>query len=59
MSALAPWLLGDNDTWEQRSREYHVKYRELKPTGLEPAVFVGRGAYGDYFGGQARVKGGY
>jgi hypothetical protein len=59
MSVLAPWLLGDHETWEQRSREYQVRYRQLKPNGLDPAVFQGRGAYGDYFAGQAGVEGGY
>jgi hypothetical protein len=59
MSALAPWLLGDNDTWGQRSRDYQDKYWELKPTGLDPAFFDGRGFYGHYFAGQARVAGGY
>ena len=59
MSALAPYLLGDNDTWEQLSRDYHTKYRQLKPKGLDPHVFEGRGAFGEYFAHQARVEDGY
>ena len=59
MAQLAPWLLGDLATWEARSEEYRRKYRELAPHGLQPSIFAGRGAYGDYFGDQAKVEGGY
>jgi hypothetical protein len=59
MANLAPWLLGDYKEWEQRSTEYRRLYRALKPSGLDPAIFDGRGAYGEYFQGQARVVGGY
>ncbi len=59
MSHLSPWLLGDNDQWEARSQEYRVMYRRLLPNGLEPCVFKGRGAYGEYFASQALVKDGY
>jgi hypothetical protein len=59
MSQLAPWLLGDNDMWEARSSQYRVSYRRLQPNGLDPRAFEGRGAYGEYFAGQARVKDDY
>jgi hypothetical protein len=59
MANLAPWLLGDYDEWEPRSTEYRRLYRALKPNGINPAIFDGRGAYGEYFQGQARVVGGY
>lgn len=59
MTSWAPWLVGDYEVWETRSREYQVLYRRLEPNGMDPDNFAGRGAYGDYFAGQARVKGGY
>jgi hypothetical protein len=59
MSHLAPWLLGDHASWEARSEEYRRTYRRLKPNGLDPSYFEGRGAYGRYFAGQAAVKDGY
>jgi hypothetical protein len=59
MSNLSPWLLGDNDLWEARSKEYRAMYRQLQPNGPDPVVFEGRGAFGEYFVGQARVKDGY
>ncbi len=59
MSQLAPWLLGDNDMWEARSSQYRAGYRRLQPNGPDPTVFEGRGAYGEYFAGQARVDDGY
>jgi len=59
MAHLTPWLLGDNDSWESRSETYRLLYRKLAPQGISPQVFDGRGAYGDYFAGQARVENGY
>ena len=59
MAHLSPWLLGDNAIWEARSNEYLLRYRTLGPNGLDPAVFDERGAYGAYFGSQARVEGGF
>lgn len=46
---MAPWLLGDVDLWTARSEAYRVRYRQ----------FEGRGAYGDYYAGQASVPGGF
>jgi len=59
MSHLSPWLLGDNATWEARSSDYRAMYRRLEPNGLDPSLFDGRGAFGEYFSHQARVKDGY
>ena len=53
------WALGDDSLWEARSRSYRARYRLLAPDGIDPAMFDGRGAYGEYFAGQARVVGGY
>ena len=59
MAQLSPWLLGETATWEALSVRYRQTYRELLPNGIAPEVFANRGAYGEYFDGQARVKGGY
>ena len=59
MAHLTPYLLGNLDVWESRSKRYQLLYRELAPEGIDPKIFEGRGAYGDYFAGQARVKDGY
>lgn len=56
---LCPWALGEPSLWEARSEAYRARYRQLAPDGVSPAVFAGRGAYGEYFAGQARVAGGY
>lgn len=60
MARLSPWLLGaDLETWEARSTEFRSRYRMLRPDGLPPAHFAGRGAYGAYFAGQVDVPGGF
>jgi len=59
MACLVPWVVGDVTEWEARSAEYRMAYRRLAPSGLDPDVFTGRGFYGDYFRGQAAVKGGF
>ena len=59
MAHMTPWLLGQNEVWEDRATRYRVLYRQLAPTGIDPAVFEERAAYGEYFSGQARVKDGY
>lgn len=53
------WALGDDSLWDARSRAYRARYRQLAPAGIDPTVFDGRGAYGEYFARQARVVGGY
>lgn len=59
MAHLAPWLLGDHTTWEQRSHQYRQLYRSLEPDGINPAVFDELSYYGAYFASQAGVAGGY
>ena len=60
MAHLSPWLLGEDvPTWEARSKKFRKRYRELLPDGISPDRFAGRGAYGDYFAGQAAVEDGY
>jgi hypothetical protein len=59
MAHLFPWALGKPEDWEQRGEEYRLRYRSLAPSGLDPASFADRGAYGLYFGSQAAVLGGY
>lgn len=59
MAHLTPWLLGEVDKWESLSAQYRILYRQLAPNGLDPNLFRGRGAYGDYFGHQAGIKDGY
>lgn len=56
---LCPWALGEASLWIARSEAYRDRYRQLMPDGISPAAFQGRGAYGDYLAGQARVAGGY
>lgn len=56
---MFPWVLGDHDVWSARSESYRLRYRELAPDGIAGSIFEGRGAYGDYYGQQARVHGGY
>jgi hypothetical protein len=59
MAKLCPWCLGDSAEWHARALEYRRLYRRLAPAGLNPAIFDGRGYYGDYFASQARVPSGY
>jgi hypothetical protein len=59
MAKLVSWVLGDSHEWESRSERYRQLYRDQRPGGIDPAVFAGRGAYGEYFGSQAQVENGY
>jgi len=59
MAQIAPWALGDEAAWHSRSENFRRRYRALLPHGLDPALFAGRGAYGEYFGNQACAKGGF
>lgn len=45
--------------WEKLSVKYHEQYRALAPNGIDPAIFLNRGAYGDFFEGQAKVEDGF
>ncbi len=54
------WFMFDNaSAWEKRSIEYRHRFRALAPNGIDQAIFRNRGAYGEYYAGQAKVEGGY
>jgi hypothetical protein len=54
------WFMFSNrEKWEAISIEYRKAYRALAPDRFEPAVFEGRGAYGDYFGRHAKLEDAY
>lgn len=58
------WFMLDDDielakVWEERGKKYREQYRAIAPNGIDPSIFVNRGAYGDYFERQAKVEGGY
>jgi hypothetical protein len=58
------WFMLDDEieiakAWEARGQKYHEQYRALAPHGIDPLIFLNRGAYGDYFAGQAKVVEGY
>jgi len=60
IAMLTPYLLGGDETiWQVRSAAFRERYRALAPQGLNPSIFAGRGAYGDYFAGQLVVPNGY
>lgn len=59
MAHLFPYLLGDETEFEALARDYRVLYRALAPDGISADRFGGRGAYGDYFASQSKVRGGY
>jgi hypothetical protein len=54
MAHLDTWCFRDEALWASRSKEYQKVCRLLCPTGLDPAIFSGRGAFGAYFAGHAR-----
>jgi len=53
------FMFDDASEWKKRSIEYQQRYRALAPNGIDSAIFYNRGAYGDYYAGQAKVEGGY
>jgi hypothetical protein len=58
------WFMLNDDieiakVWEERSEKYQEQYRAIAPNGIDPSIFLNRGAYGDYFAGQAKVENGY
>ena len=56
---LFGFMFDDPTTWELRGEEYRKLYRQIAPNGIDPTIFDGREAYGDYYGHQARIAGGY
>lgn len=53
------FMFTDREKWKAISQEYHKLYRALEPNGIDPTIFDGRGAYGDYFKRNALIVGGY
>ena len=53
------FMFDDAPTWEKRGIEYRRRYRALTPNGIDPAVFQNRGAFGEYYAGQASIVGGF
>lgn len=54
------WYMFDNpDIWEERSKKYQLHYRKLAPNGIDPDIFRGRGAYGEYYAGHIELENGY
>jgi hypothetical protein len=53
------FMFEDTSAWEKRAIEYRARYHALAPNDIDPAIFHERGAYGEYYAGQAAVKGGY
>jgi hypothetical protein len=53
------FMFDDASAWEKRGVEYRRRYRALAPKGIDPKIFRNRGAYGEYYAGQAKVEGGY
>jgi hypothetical protein len=59
MAYLFSYNLGKTQEWDKISDDYRERYRSFWPDGPDPTIFDNQGAYGVYFGGQARVKNGY
>lgn len=57
MAHLVPWVAGPDAEWTARSVAYRARYRALAPNGIAAERFDGRGAYGEYFAGHARLRG--
>jgi hypothetical protein len=47
------------EKWEKIAKDYQWRYRIYYRYGIDPSIFENRGAYGDYFFGQANVENGY
>ena len=53
------YVFKDTEIWKQRGEDYQQRYRELAPNGIDPTIFENRGAYGEYYRGQAEIENGY
>ena len=56
---LFPFALGDEAVWAKRGDAYRQRYHKLKPEGIDPELFIGRGAFGSYYFHQATNRNGY
>ena len=54
MADLFPWALGNDTEWATIAKRLKARSLELQPNGFPADMFEGRGAYGEYFAGQAR-----
>lgn len=54
MARVFPPQCGDWDAWEDAGCRMTSRSLELRPDGFSPELFIGRGAYGEYFEGKAR-----
>lgn len=60
MLAVAPWMLGGtSEVWAGTAQRLRARFNLLKPDGLAPEVFAGRGDYGDYFEHQSNHQGSF
>lgn len=50
------YMFDDAAVWEERGERYCRLYRALLPDGIDPEIFRGRGAYGEYYAGQAAAS---
>lgn len=51
------YMFDDAPLWEERAESYRRIFRALLPDGIDPEIFSGRGAYGEYYAGHAAVPG--
>ena len=56
MASMEYHMLEHADYWEKIGIEYQPLYRALAPNGLDPSIFKDRGAYGEYYKGQAKAS---
>lgn len=61
LAAHLSWFMFpiDDSGWEQLAEKYRALYRALVPSGIDPGIFAGRGAYGEYYEQQAKAVGGF
>ncbi len=52
---VAPYCLGPEALWTSRGRGLRERAHELRPSGHDPALFEGRGAFGHYMAHMLRV----
>ena len=49
MAEFQPYCIGEADEWQAKGLRCLERASVLRPEGLRPEQFKGRGAYGDYF----------
>lgn len=53
------YMFDDADKWKKRATDYQKQYRAIRPNGIDPEIFHGRGAYGEYYAEQSEIEDGY